>query len=327
MQLETLNPFLLRKNTNKKRRLAMKEKAINAKALWSAKGGKTVRGCKPAGHGRAAKLSLMTAGVIVGAVLFIGAMAAPLCAQTYPNKPIRLILPMATGGGFDVVGRVIGQKLAEQLGQPVVPENRPGAGGNVAIESVAKARPDGYTILLAHPAITTSPSLYKKINYDPIKDFSPISLVTQMPYLLVTRPSSPFKNLKELVEYAKGNPRKLNFGTAGIGSAGHLTLELLKSLAKIDIVHVPYKGGGPAMIGLLSGETDMAHLGVPAAWSQIQAGKVKMLAVFSNKRALSLPNVPTATEAGIDNLVMSGWYGLLAPAGTPRDIINRLYSE
>jgi tripartite-type tricarboxylate transporter receptor subunit TctC len=304
----------------------MEKNVLQGQILWNAEGGKATRESKPAGRDQAAQRPLMTAGAIVGAILLIGAMVAPLCAQSYPNKPIRLIVPMV-GGTVDVLGRIIAQKLAEQLGQPVVVENRGGAGGNIGTEVVANARPDGYTILLCHPSLTISPSLYNKLNYDPIKDFAPISMVAEMPYAFLTLPSAPFKNLKELVEYAKANPRKLNFGSAGIGSVGHLTLELLKSLAKIDIVHVPYKGGAGMMVGLMGGEVDIVNIGVPGAWSQIQAGKIRALAVFSKKRALSLPNVPTAIEAGYDDLVMPGWYGLLAPAGTPRDIVNRLHSD
>jgi tripartite-type tricarboxylate transporter receptor subunit TctC len=259
--------------------------------------------------------------------LLVGAMAAPLCAQTYPNKPIRLILPFQPGGTTDIIGRIIAAKYAERFGQPVVPENRPGAGSNLGIELTAKAKPDGYTIVLTSPALTVSPGLYKKLNYDPIKDLAPISMVVEGHYVLVIRPALPIKSLKDLVEYAKANPGKLNYGSGGVGTAPHLAGELLKSLAKINIVHVPYKGANLAMIGMMGGEVDMVVIGITNAVQQIQAGKVRGLAVLSSARVQPLPDVPTAKEAGIDHFEVTSWYGLLAPAGTPRDIINRLNAE
>jgi tripartite-type tricarboxylate transporter receptor subunit TctC len=300
---------------------------MSGKALWKSKLGRIVQERKPAGRGQAAQRFLMTAGAILGAILLIAAMVGPLCAQTYPNKPIRLILPMAPGGPTDILGRIIELKLAERLGQPVVPENRPGAGSNVGTEVVAKARPDGYTIILVSPALAISPGLYKKLNYDPIKDLTPISLVSQAPLALVVRPSLPVKNLKEFVEYAKARPGKLNFGSGGIGAGTHLAGELLKSLAKIDIVHVPYKSAVLAMNAMMGGEIDMVVIGAPSAAPQIQAGKVKALAVLSGERVPSLPDVPTSKEAGIDNWEVVIWWGIFAPAGTPRDIINRLNAE
>jgi tripartite-type tricarboxylate transporter receptor subunit TctC len=254
-------------------------------------------------------------------------MVTPLWAQTYPNKPIRLIMPFPAGGGADIVGRIIGQKLAERLGQPVVAENRPGAGGNLGIEFVAKARPDGYTLLLGSATLSISTSLYAKLNYDPIKDFTPIFLAAQTPIVVLVRPSLPVKSLKEFVEHAKANPGKLNFGTGGVGTATHLATELLKSVAKINIVHVPYKGTNQAMMGLIGGEVDMVLIVVPNAVPQIEAGKVRPLAVLSNERLTSLPNVPTIKEAGLENSEVIAWYGVVAPAGTPSDIINRLNGE
>jgi len=270
----------------------------------------------------------MTTGCTIAvAFLLAGSMFSSLWAQSYPNKPIRFILPMAPGGAVDILGRIIGSKYAERLGQPFVPENRPGAGGNVGLEFAAKARPDGYTLVLGNPGLATSPSLYKKLNFDPIKDFAPISLIAQVPLVLIVHPSLPVKSVKELVEYAKANPGKLNYGSTGIGSVTHLANELLKTLTQIDTVHVPYKSAGPALIGLLSGEVGTQVLTTTAAISQIQTGKVRALAVLSDRRAPSLPNVPTAKEAGIDNWEVTIWYGILAPAGTPRDIINQLNAE
>jgi tripartite-type tricarboxylate transporter receptor subunit TctC len=274
-----------------------------------------------------AQRALMTAGSILGAVFLMMAMASPLGAQSYPNKPIRFILPQAPGGVHDILGRLIGQKLAARLGQPVVPENRGGSGGNVGTEVVAKARPDGYTIVLVSSALAISPSLYKKLTYDPIKDLTPISLVSEVPVAVLVHPSSPFRSLGELVEYAKTNPGKLNFGSGGIGSANHLSVQLFKSLAKINIVHVPYKGTAPAMIGLMGGEIQMAVSGIAGMIPQIQTGKLRPLAVLSNERLPSLPNVPTAKEAGIDNYVATTWYGILGPAGISGDIVSRLNAE
>jgi tripartite-type tricarboxylate transporter receptor subunit TctC len=271
--------------------------------------------------------TMTTACAVAVAVCLAVAWSAPLSAQTYPNKPIRLILPFQPGGTTDIIGRIIGQKYAERFGQPVVPENRPGAGSNLGIELAAKAKPDGYTMVLTSPALTVSPGLYKKLNYDPVKDLAPISMVVEGHYVLVVSPALPIKNLKELVAYAKANPGKLNYGSGGIGTAPHLAGELLKSLANINIVHVPYKGANLAMTGVMGGEVDMVVIGITNAVAQIQAGKVRGIAVLSNSRVPSLPDVPTAKEAGIDNFEVTSWYGLLAPAGTPRDIINRLNAE
>jgi len=269
----------------------------------------------------------MKACSILGAVLLIGAMVAPLHAQSYPTKPIRFILPFPPAGPTDFLGRIIGDKLRERLGQPVVPENRPGAGGNVGLELTAKARPDGYTITIGSLILATSPSLYRKLNFDPVKDLAPISLVSEYPNLLVVHPALPVKNLKDLVEYARANPRKLNYASSGVGTGLHLAMELLKNLTKIDIVHVPYKGGGgPAMTSVMAGETQMMVIGPQASMAQIQAGRVKPLAIFTDVRQPSLPDVPTAKEAGID-IVFNSWHGVLTTGGTPRDIVNRLNQE
>jgi tripartite-type tricarboxylate transporter receptor subunit TctC len=270
---------------------------------------------------------MMAACAISVAILLAGAMFAPLCAETYPSKPIRLIAPFPAGGGADIVGRIIGQKLAERLGQPVVMENRPGAAGNIGLEATAKARPDGYTLVLTTPSLTISPSLYKKLNYDPVKDLEPIALTAQVPNLFLVRPSLPVKNIKEFVEYARANPGKLNFGGSGVGSSTHLATVLFMNLAKINLVNVTYKGSSQALIGLMGGEVDMVLIGPPAAMPLIQSGKLRALAVFSSDRLPSLPDVPTIKEAGIDNSEVTTWYGMLAPAGTPPAIINRLNAE
>jgi tripartite-type tricarboxylate transporter receptor subunit TctC len=287
-------------------------------------GRKTIQERKTAGCRQTVPLAIMISGAILGVILLIGIMASPLCAQTYPTKPVRFIMPMAPGGVTGIVGRIVSQKLTEQLGQPVVTEYRSGAGGNVGYEFVALARPDGYTIVLGSGGLVTSPSIYKKLNYDPIKDLAPVSLTANVPAIVLVHPSRPFKNLKELVEYAKANPGKLHFGSSGIGSANHLTGELLRSLAKIDIVHVPYKGAGPALIGLMGGEIDIMMTAFSSALPQIKTGKFRALAMLSHARLPELPDVPTAKEAGIDHYEVSNWYGIIATAGTPRDIVNRL---
>lgn len=259
------------------------------------------------------------------ALLACGAGAA--CAQGYPAKAIRMILPFPPGGPTDLVGRMVAQKLSEQVGQSVIADSRPGASGNVGLELASKAPPDGYTLVLSSPVISLSPLLYAKLNYDPQKDLAPISLVGAVRNVLVVHPSVPAKTLKELVQLARRNPGKLNYGSGGIGTTTHLAPELLKSLEKLDIVHVPYKGSGVALIGLASGQVDMEVLAAPAAVAQIQGGRVKAIAVLSPERLPALPSVPTAKESGYENFEMSVWYGILAPAGTPREIITRLNGE
>jgi tripartite-type tricarboxylate transporter receptor subunit TctC len=273
------------------------------------------------------RLAATAASVILGVILLAGTLFAPAYAQSYPDKPIRLIIIFPPGGGIDTVGRIVGTKLSDILGQPVVPENRAGAGGNVGLDFVAKARPDGYTLAVGSETLVLSPSLYKQLNYDAVKDFQPVALMAQVPVVLLVRPDFPAKTLTELVEYAKANPGKVTYGTGGVGSAPHLGGELLRSLAQIDIVHVPYKGVAAAVVGMMGGEIDMAFLASTAAVPQVQAGKVRALAVLSDTRAMQLPAVPTAREAGIDKLVVPIWYGLLAPAGTPKAIVDRLNAE
>ena len=298
------------------------------KAFGPAGREKAVQNCKPAGSHPMVWRRPMSLWAVAGTIfLFVGAAVVPLGAQTYPNKPLRIVMPFPAGGGADIVGRIIGHKLAERLGQPVVPENRPGAGGNTGIDFVAKARPDGHTLLLGSATLTISPSLYPKLTYDPVRDLAPITLAAQTPIVVLVRPSLPVKNLKELVELARANPGKLNFGSGGVGTATHLATELLNSLAKIKITHVPYKGTNQAMVGLMGGEIDIVLIVVPNAVPQIQSGKVKALAVLSRERVPSLPDVPTAKEAGFDSYIVSAWYGLLVPARTPHDIISRLNAE
>ena len=208
-----------------------------------------------------------------------------------------------------------------------MPDSRPGASGNVGLELASKAPPDGYTIVLSSPVIALSPLLYAKLNYDPHKDLAPVALVGAVRNVLVIHPSVPAKTLRELVQIARRNPGKLNYGSGGVGTTTHLAPELLKSLEKLDIVHVPYKGSGLALIGLAGGQVDMLVVAVPAALQQINAGRVRALAVLAPARVPDLPNVPTAKESGFENFEISVWYGMLVPTGTPREIISRLNTE
>ncbi|MEO7727058.1 MAG: tripartite tricarboxylate transporter substrate binding protein [Burkholderiales bacterium] len=264
---------------------------------------------------------------IVTCALVMVTAASHLCAQAYPSRPVRFILPFPAGGPTDILGRIIGQKLAAQLAQPVVPENRPGAGGNVGTEYGAKQPADGYTIVLASPSLSISPSLYKKLGYDPVKDFSTISMVAHIPNVLLVHPSVPAKTLMDLVRLAKANPGKLNFGSGGLGTSNHLGSELFKSLAGVNIVHIPYKGSNEAMVGMMGGHVDMVVIGVPPTLPHIKAGRVRPLAVLAPERMPYLPNVPTAKEAGIPNFEVTTWYVLVVPAGTPREIVTRLNAE
>ena len=256
------------------------------------------------------------------------AIAAPVMAQqNYPAKTVRMILPFAPGGPSDIIGRTLAGKLTEQLGQPVVVDNRAGAGGNLGMELGAKAPADGYTITLTSPTMAISPSLYKKLAFDPQKDFAPISMVANIPNIMVVHLSVPAKTLKEFIQLARTSPGKLNFGSSGAGSTTHLSSEILSSLAGLKMVHVPYKGQGLALVGLLSGQVDMMILAVPSVLPMIQSNKVRAIAALSAKRLATVPQVPTTGESGVNNFEVSVWFGMLAPAATPRDIVNRLNQE
>ena len=271
------------------------------------------------------RLSRIVASALALACGALGSAAA--FGQAYPSKPVRMILPFPPGGPTDILGRLVAQKLSEQLGLSVISDSRPGASGNVGLELASKAPPDGYTIVLSSPVISLSPHLYTKLNYDPLKDLAPIALVGAVRNVLVVHPSVPARTVKELVEIARKNPGKLNYGSGGVGTTTHLAPELLKNLEKLDIVHIPYKGSGVALIALASGQVDMEILAVPAAVGQIVTGRVRALAVLAPQRASQLPNVPTARESGYPDFDISVWYGILAPAATPREIVSRLNAE
>ena len=247
-------------------------------------------------------------------------------SQAYPVKPVRLILPFPPGGPSDILGRAISQKLSEQMGQQVIADNRPGAGGNLGLELTAKSPPDGYTMVLSSPLIALSPSLYSKLNYEQ-KDLAPISLVAQIQNVVLVHPSVPARNLKELAQIARASPGKLNYGSGGVGTTTHLAPELFMSMTRTKMVHVPYKGSGLALIGLVSGQVDVLVMAVPAAEAQVKAGKARALAVISDRRATPLPNVPTSKEAGFENFVVDIWYGILGPAAMPAAIVTRLNTE
>ena len=248
-------------------------------------------------------------------------------AQTYPSKPIRLMLPFPPGAPSDLVGRTIGQKLSEQMGQNFVPDNRAGAGGTVGLGMVAKAPPDGYTVMVTSPAIALTPLLYSNLSYDAVKDFAPISLVAITPNVLVVNASLPVNSAKEFVAYAKANAGKLSFGSGSNGSAGHLAGELFKVDTGTDIVHIPYKGGAPATQGLLADDTQFMFDNLANAMPQVKAGKLKALAVTTAERSKLAPELPTMAEAGLAGFDISTWFGLLAPAGTPRDVIAKWNAE
>jgi tripartite-type tricarboxylate transporter receptor subunit TctC len=266
------------------------------------------------------------AAAVLYGVLMSG-FAIPALSQSYPSKALRLVLPFPPGGPTDLLGRQIAQKLSEQVGQPVVAENRPGAGGNLGTEIAAKAPADGYTLLLSSNVLAISPHLYRKLPYDPVRDFAPIAQVTQVANVFICHPSIPAKNLRELVAAAQRAPGKLTFGSGGLGTGQHLAGEMFRSASKLDMVHVPYKGSGLAMLAMVGGHIDWMVIGVPPAVPQIQSGKVRALAALSSERLAVLPNVPTAGESGFPSYVVTSWYGVLAPANTPRDIIMRLNAE
>ena len=261
------------------------------------------------------------------AVLAMTAAAAIAHAQTYPAKPIRLILPFPPGAPSDLVGRTIGQKMGEQMGQNLIPDNRTGAGGTVGLALAAKAPPDGYTVLVSSPTIALSPLLYSNLAYDVNKDFAPVARLASIENVMLVHPTVPAKTLKEFIALARSNPGKLNYGSGGPGTTNHLANELLRSLEKINMVHVPYKGATLATTALIGGEVDEVIVSVASVLPLIKAGRVRPLAVLSEKRVATLPNVPTSKEAGFPSFRMSIWYGMFAPAGTPREIVARLHRE
>jgi tripartite-type tricarboxylate transporter receptor subunit TctC len=261
-------------------------------------------------------------------LLALLAHAAASHAQSYPSRPLHLIVPFPPGGSTDILARALGAKLSDNFGQPVLIENRPGAGGSIGAEAAAKSAPDGYTLMMGHlGTLAVNPFIYKKLGYDPVKSFAPVALMAIVPSVLVVNPSLPVKDAAELVAYARAHPGKLTYGSAGNGSTSHLTTEYFKLETGTDIVHIPYKGVGPMLTDLMSGQISMGLNGAPAVMPHVATGRLRALAVTSLKRLDSLPHLPTLDEAGVKGFDANGWYGIVVPAGTARDVVMKLNGE
>lgn len=249
-------------------------------------------------------------------------------AQTYPDKAVRIIVPFAPGGSADIVGRIMSQKLSERLKQSVVIDNRGGGGGNIGSDMVAKAQPDGYTLLVGTVgSLTINPSLYKKMPYDPLKELTPLAYLGSTPNVLVVHTSLPVKSVRELIIFARSRPGQLNYASAGSGGSVHLAAELFKSLAKVDMVHVPYKGSGPALIDLLGGQTQLMFSTMPPALPHVKSGRLRALGMTGAKRSPLVPELPTIAESGLPGYEITQWWGLLGPPGMPAAVVTRLNSE
>ena len=259
-------------------------------------------------------------------VLSLG-LAATAAADTYPSRAIKVIVPFPAGQASDTIARLVGEQLGRALGQAVVVENRPGAGGNIGSEAGARSTPDGYTLTMATAALPISKNVYKKLPFDPAKDFETVSLMTVTPLVLIARPSLPANDVASLVELARKQPGKLTFASSGQGTSHHLSGELLKAVANVDILHVPYKGSAPAHVDLMGGSVDIMFDNILPVSPHVKSGKLKALAVTTKARAPSMPDVPTMAESGYPNFEAVAWFGLLAPAGTPAPIVERLSAE
>lgn len=265
----------------------------------------------------------------IAVLSLLGAISSGFAAESrYPQRPVRYVIPQSPGGASDTVGRVVAQKLGENLGRQFVVDNRPGATGNIGAELVKNATPDGYTMLLTAANLVTSPGLYLRTPFDPIKDFAPISQLTQSPNIWVVHPSFPARTMKELIEVAKGKPGQIDFSSSGLASSQHLAGELLNVMTGIKLVHIPYKGGGPALIDLIGGRVPVMVSGLPATVPHIKSGKIRALGVTSTRRSSAVPEVPTVAEAaGLPGYEAVTFQGLVFPADTPRPIINRVADE
>ncbi len=249
-------------------------------------------------------------------------------AQTYPNKPIRIVVPFPAGGSTDIMGRVVAEQLSAAFGQQAFVDNRPGANGVIGTELVAKAAPDGYTLLMGGiGSLAINPAIYSKIPYDPVRDFTAIIQIAQVPNVLIVHPSLPVKTVKDVIALAKANPGKLTFSSSGSGSSDHMSGELFKSMAKVDLVHVPYKGGAPAITDAIAGQVSMTFSNQPTALPHVKSGKLRGIAVTSIKRSTATPDLPTIDESGLKGFDVSSWVGVNAPANLPRDIVTRLNAE
>jgi len=267
--------------------------------------------------------------IILTLLTMVAALLAsmPAWAQQYPVRPIRLIVPFPPGGGTDTMARVVAPKLSEYLGQQVVPENRGGAGANIGAELAAKSPPNGYTVMLATITNAIGATLYTRLNYDLARDFAPITQLATTPHILVVHPSVPVKSVKEFTAFTRARPGELTYSSSGSGSSAHLAGELFSSLTGTKMVHVPYKGGGPSMIALVGGEVSLCFATMPSAVGYVRAGRLRGIAVTTEKRSPSMPDLPTIAETGIKGYEAGSWYGLSAPAGTSKDIIARLHAE
>ena len=265
---------------------------------------------------------------IVAAIgLFFWISMAWSQAQPYPNRPIRVIVPFPPGGGLDPVARSISQKLQESWGQPVVVDNKPGAGTIIGTEIAANAAPDGYTVILVATSLAVNPAMYSKMPYDAVRDFAPISLVSRFPQMLVVNPQLPVSSVKELIAYLKARPGQVNFSSIGNGTTQHLSGELFMSMAGVKMLHVPYKGSGPSMMSVISGETLVTFDSVFLLTPQVKAGKLRALAAAGMQRSAFDPNLPTLSESGVPGYDVNGWVGFLAPARTPREVVQKWYGE
>ena len=268
-------------------------------------------------------VTIMTAAAIAATI-----STANAATQAYPTRPIRIVVAYTPAGTTDILARIIGQKMNEAWGQPVIVENRAGANGNIGTEYAAKAAPDGHTFLMTTAGPHgINPSLYRKLGYDAVKDFAPVSLVALVPNILVVNNSLPVKDVKGLIAHAKANPAKLNFGSPGAGSTGHLSMELFKSMTGTNLVHVPYKGSAGVLADVMGGQISVVIDNMPPYLPQVKAGKIRALAVTPTKRSPALPDVPTIAEAGVPGYVSSAWFGLVAPRATPKEIVAKLSAE
>lgn len=265
--------------------------------------------------------------VVLSLILASCVAASNALAQSYPNRPVRLVVPFPAGGGVDTMARIVGNKLSERLGQPVLVEHRPGAGGVLGADAVAKAAPDGYTVLITVNALAISASLYKTLPFDPLKAFEPVVQVAANPFVLVGSPKMQAATIQDVIALAKAKPGTMNYGSSGLGAPLHLLTEQFKHSAGVDIAHIPYRGDAPMLTALLAGDVQIGFMPAGTGVPQIKNGQVKGLAVTGQKRSPALPEVPTLLEAGVKGLEADSWYGLFAPAGTPRDIVLRLQRE
>lgn len=268
-------------------------------------------------------LACFTGTALLAGMLHAGVSAA----QSYPTKPVRIVVPQSAGGSTDLVARPLAKVLGEALGQSFYVENRPGAGSLIGTDVVAKAAPDGYTLLMVAASFSINPSINSKLPFDPIKDFSPVTQVSAFPNILVVQSSSPIKTVQDFLVYARANPGKLNYASSGVATGTHLSMELMKYMAKLDIVHVPYKGGAPAVNGLLGGQVQVNLATISTALPHVKSGALRALAVSTGKRWASTPDLPTLAEAGLAGYDYTSWVGMFAPAKTPGAVVNRLWTE